>query len=175
MKDTDTSDATTQDPLEALADAMLAQASAFAAQNSFSLFCSSGETYVKEAELLKKLKPLLSAEELETVTTFVKSRKKALAIVNGLLQAHFADSKALGKTVLDTYATPLGKGWYEFYDRSTCRTVRAQVVGFDACYRTREGTICGSVRVSPHGNGSSEPWSFHIKDGRMVVLTEDLY
>ena len=165
-----------EDPLVALAAAMRSKEAAFMAQNAFSLFESSGTAYVSRVDLLKRLAPALSASELDLVRDYIDARQAAHAAVNGALRARQAATLELGTQALDKYASRLRTpGWYEFEDKSQGRMVQAKFVGFDSCYRATDGKLCGSIRVSPQGNGSSEPWSFYIEKGRMVVRTLDLY
>jgi hypothetical protein len=141
----------------------------FYADNAYSLNHGSLASEMPDDKLMAQLRPVLDSKQLETIEVHLTARAAAAKVMRKVRIVHREGEDAAALAALQRYAKPLGNGFYEFWDASEHTTVRAQVKGFDSCYRATNGRICGSVRVSPQGNGSSEPWSFHIENEKMVV------
>ena len=160
------------DALHALAKAMESREAVRSAEAAYSLHTKLGEEQVTQAETLKRLKGLLSPEDLLVVKNGLAAMRLADAVVQRMESDLYANLRALGEEALNAHATHLGNGWYEFYDKSTFQDVRVKVAGFDSCYvASNTKKLCGHLRVSRRGDGNSEPWSFHIEKGRMVVYS----
>ncbi len=157
--------------LVALMSAMEASEAFFRAKIAYSLSQHPGMANVPDGMLLRRLRPVLGEAELKTVSAHLAARAAAASVMETAEYLHRNAVKVVTMRALAEFATPLENGFFEFRDRYK-GTVRAQALSFDACYCTPDGIVCGSVRVSPCGTGSSEPWSFRIENGRMLVTSD---
>jgi hypothetical protein len=167
-----------RDPLQTLADAKALVDALFFAENAFSLFESGAldGPGMSEADLLARLKRVLAADGLSVIERYLAARAAARGVMRTLrVKRRNATSQAV-RDVLAKYATPMhdcGPGWYTFPDKSTGRAVSAKVLGIENFYYEPDGHAGGSLRVSPRGNGSSEPWAFRIEGNTLVVRSDD--
>jgi hypothetical protein len=165
--------------LQALAAAKARVDALFYAENAFSLFESDmlGGSGMSEADLLARLRRVLAADELSAIERYLAARAAARGVMRTLREKRRNATTQAMRDVLAKYATPTrgrGSGWYTFPDQSTGHTVSAKVLGIENCYCEPDGHAGGSLRVSPRGDGSSQPWAFCIEGDRLVVRSDDV-
>jgi hypothetical protein len=168
-----------QDPLQALAAAKARVDALFYAENAFSLFESDtlGASGMSEADLLARLRRVLAADELAAVERYLAARADARSVMRTLREKRRGDTSQAVKAMLAKYATPArgrDAGWYTFPDRSTHRTVSAKVLGIESFYCEPDGRAGGCLRVSPCGDGSSQPWTFRIEGDTLAVWSDNV-
>lgn len=157
--------------------AALAEAqSLFYAKNSLSLWRGTSSRFISSEKMLAdfQMLPKAGQAKLKKLVTATAAVDAMLSEVDSAVRARV---KAATKSVLAVYATPIQNkpDWYEFaYAEGLPK--QALVRGFDSLYMPRNGkNYCGSIRVSPDGSGSSEPWTFCIVKGRIEIQPDSLY
>lgn len=161
---------------EQLQLAMAEAQALFYAKNSFSLWRGSGGGHVSSDKMLAEFK-MLPKSSLAKLARLVDAHQSVAAMLNEVGLASRKKVDEASEAVLKAYATPVPHkpGWYEFAS-SDGWTKKALVRGFDSFYMPRNGKhYCGSIRVSPDGTGSSEPWLFCITKGRIEIQPDCLY